>query len=293
MDNITEKPNSKSNELDLLSVEAILSLINDEDITVAHKITPLIPELALIINNVIEKLQNQGRLFYVGCGTSGRLGVLDAAECPPTFSVDSNIVQGIIAGGDDALVKSIENAEDSFSAGGEAVENKNISNQDIVIGISASGTATFVHGALSKSKSLGAYTILICCNKIVDQSYIDKILSIIVGPEIITGSTRMKAGTATKLVLNMISTVSMIKMNKVYNNLMVDLKVNNKKLKSRAVKIINEITGENIKKCESALIKSNGNVKISVIMLALDVDNKEAEQLLIKNNGSLKSILKQ
>ena len=241
MDKVTEKQNPKSKDLDTLSVNEILTVINNEDKLVSQCIENSIPIISELVQAVIDQFHNNGKLFYVGCGTSGRLGVLDAAECPPTFNVSSDLFNGIIAGGNDALVKSIENAEDSINMGKNSIINANINENDIVIGISASSTANFVVGALKESKKRGCLTALITFNKVKKERYIDYIISTIVGPEIISGSTRMKSGTATKMILNMISTSVMIKMNKTYGNLMVDLKVSNFKLLDRAVRIISRI----------------------------------------------------
>ena len=233
-----------------------------------------------------------GRIFYIGCGTSGRLGVLDASECPPTFGTEDDLVQGIIAGGYKALSKSVENAEDSYNDGFNIINEKKINNLDTVIGISASGRAPYVHGALNSAQGKGATTSLICCNEITDEKYINHLLPVVVGPEVITGSTRMKAGTATKMILNMISTTVMIKLNRVFGNLMVDLNVNNKKLFNRAISIIVQITKTNKKNAEKFLKKSDGNIKIAIIMILYNKTPKEAEGILMKHNNSLTQILK-
>ena len=241
--------------------------------------------------DIIKKIKRGGRIFYVGCGTSGRLGVLDASECPPTFGVEDDLVQGIIAGGYKALSKSIENAEDSFDDGYSIINKKNINQLDIVIGISASGTAPYVHGALSNASQKGAITALICCNENNNQDYIKHLLPIVVGPEVITGSTRMKAGTATKMILNMISTTVMVKLNKVFGNLMIDLKLNNKKLINRAVSIITQIAKIDKNKAEFLLSKANGNTKAAIIMAVHNKNFNQANSLLEKYNGNLGQII--
>ena len=292
MDNITEKQNPKSKRIGLLSVKEILRIINDEDKTVAKAISSEILKIELLVIDLVKSIKNGGKLFYVGCGTSGRLGVLDAAECPPTFSTSSDLVQGIIAGGDKALRISVENAEDSMQAGIDIIKEKKVSKKDVVIGISASGTAKYVLGALSEANNLGAITAMICCNKIKPSNPIKHLIPVIVGPEIISGSTRLKAGTATKMVLNMISTTAMIKLNKVYNNYMVDLKISNKKLYNRALKIIQNITFCSKIESEKILKKTNGNVKVAIIMIILGKDLHDAEYILDQFDGNLDEILK-
>tara|TARA_Y100001970_G_scaffold23435_1_gene27544 strand:- start:21523 stop:22395 length:873 start_codon:yes stop_codon:yes gene_type:complete len=290
MDNITEKQNSKSEKLNQLDPIEILRIINDEDKKVAVRVSEILPEINYLILDIIKKMKKGGRLFYVGCGTSGRLGVLDASECPPTFGVEHDLVQGIIAGGYKALSKSIENAEDSFNDGFNIISKKNISELDTVIGISASGTAPYVHGALSNSSEKGATTALICCNNHINHN-IDHLLSIVVGPEVVTGSTRMKAGTATKMILNMISTTVMVKLNKVFGNLMIDLKLNNKKLVNRSISIISKIARIDKNKAKTFLKKADGNIKVAIIMSVHNKSFKEAINLLQKYNGNLEQII--
>ena len=292
MDKITEKQNPKSNNLDLLSINEILYLINDEDKTISDAVRINIPLINKLIENIVKKIHDGGRIFYVGCGTSGRLGVLDASECPPTFSVDSSLVQGIIAGGDSALRKSIENAEDSFKEGSKQILLKKINCLDTVIGISANGNAEFVHGALKESYEHKALTALLTFNDIKKLNYIKHLIFINVGPEIIAGSTRLKAGTATKMILNMISTTSMIKLNKVYKNFMVDLSVSNKKLLNRAINIISSITKENHSKSKDLLDRSRGNVKSAIIMSILKVSYPISLELISEYNGDVRLILK-
>ena len=287
MDNITEKQNSKSENLNQLEVIDILDLINKEDRKIAQSVSSIMPKISYLIIDIISKMKENGRLFYVGCGTSGRLGVLDASECPPTFGVADDMVQGIIAGGYKALSKSVENAEDSYEDGYKIIDERKIIKSDIVIGISASGSASYVHGALNSAKKNGCTTALICCNKIKNESYIDHLLSVVVGPEIITGSTRMKAGTATKMVLNMISTTVMVKLNKVYGNLMIDLKLNNKKLVKRAISIIMNIVSVNQKTAESFLKKAGGNLRIAIIMIKYKKTFNQSEKMLDKFNFDL------
>ena len=292
MKKITESKNPLSNTLDLMSVSEIVKLISKEDIQVPKIINKNLDIINIVIRNVIDSLRNNGRLFYIGCGTSGRLGVLDASECPPTFKTDPSTVQGIIAGGYDALHKSIEGAEDSFSDGVEIVNKKNISQNDSVIGISASGTADYVLGALSEAKKVNAFTCLITFNEISEKySFVDQIISYNLGPEIISGSTRLKSGTATKMILNMISTTSMVKSNKVYKNYMVDLKVSNKKLKERALSIICEITKLKRENSLKLLNEAKNDVKIALVIHHCKISYNSASKLINSNNGNLRKIL--
>jgi len=292
MDNVTEKQNSKSKNLDQLEIVEILDIINREDQKVAISVSRILPKINFLILDIIKKMKKGGKIFYIGCGTSGRLGVLDASECPPTFGVEHDLVQGIIAGGYKALRKSVENAEDSYDDGFNIINEKKINKTDTVIGISASGTAPYVHGALYNSKQKGATTALICCNEGNNKKYISHLLSVIVGPEVITGSTRMKAGTATKMILNMISSTVMIKLNRVFGNLMIDLKLSNKKLFNRAISIIVQLTKSDEKKAENFLNRANGNVKIAIVMITYNKNFNESEDILMKHNGNLNLILR-
>ncbi len=292
MTKITETKNPQSNNLDNMSISKIIELMNIEDKRIPVIIGKNLHVIEKVINNVINSFESNGRLFYIGCGTSGRLGVLDASQCPPTFKTDPFLVQGVIAGGYGALSKSIEGAEDSFDDGKKIILDKKIKQSDVVIGISASGSAKFVLGALSKSFELGAYTSLITFNNFnEDDYYINDIISYNLGPEIISGSTRMKAGTATKMILNMISTTSMIKSNKVYKNYMVDLKVSNEKLKDRAINIISDITKLDIIKSSSLLKLAKNDVKVALVMNHTDLSYNSACELLKKNKGKLRNIL--
>ena len=292
MTKITETKNPQSNDLDNMSISKIIKLMNMEDKEIPKIIGQNLELIEKVIKNVINSFESNGRLFYIGCGTSGRLGVLDASECPPTFKTDPSLVQGIIAGGYGALSKSIEGAEDSFDDGEEIIIDEKIKQSDVVIGISASGSAKFVLGALSKAFELGAYTCLITFNSFnEDDSYIKDIISYNLGPEIISGSTRMKAGTATKMILNMISTTSMIKSNKVYKNYMVDLKVSNEKLKDRAINIISDITKLDIIKSSSLLKLAKNDVKVALVMNHTNLSYDSSCELLEKNKGKLRNIL--
>ena len=290
MKKITEKNNNKSNNIDSFSTKNILKTINSEDSNIPAVINKSINNIEKVVNGLVKVFNNNGKLFYVGCGTSGRLGILDAVECPPTFSTPIDMVQGIIAGGNKAIYESVENAEDSDIDAIKIVREK-ISNKDFVIAVSASGSANYVLAALKESNRLGAKTCLITCNVFKKEKFINHLIELIVGPEIISGSTRMKAGTATKMVLNMITTTSMIRINKTYGNYMVDLKVSNEKLKIRAVNIVKELTGLNIEKSEKILEKANNNVKAAIVMQRKNVDYDSSLVLLNKMNGNLRSII--
>ena len=292
MNKITEKNNPLSNNIDELSIHDILTIINNEDNKIPKIVEKHLCDIKRIIDSVINSFTQEGRLFYIGCGTSGRLGVLDAAECVPTFSCNEDMVQGVIAGGYKALYRSIEGAEDSYNDGYDILKSKKITEKDTIIGISASGTSPYVLAALEFSKSCNASTFLLTFNNIGKYKYIDKIISIIVGPEIISGSTRMKAGSAKKFILNMITTLSMIKINKTYKNLMIDLKVTNKKLMSRGVRIVSDITSLDYEDSLNILKKANCNVKIAVVMTILNISYEEAKNKVAINKGNLANSIK-
>ena len=290
-DKITEQQNSASSRIDEQSVLNILEIINGEDIGVPLIVQKSLPQIKTLIDALISRFKDGGRLFYVGSGTSGRLGVLDAAECPPTYSTDPEMVQGIIAGGYDALVRSIEGAEDYPEDGAQAVSDHNITANDTVLGITASSSTPFVLGALKQAKEIGALTGLIICNKPPQMDYVDHMISLIVGPEVITGSTRMKAGTATKLVLNMITTTLMVKLNKTYGNLMVDLKASNKKLWDRGARIISHLTRLDYDDSLQLLQSADGEVKTAIVMNKKNCTYEEGVKLLNNVRGSLTKAL--
>ena len=292
MNKITEEKNILSENIDILSIKEALEIINNQDKTIPLIINKHLDEIEILINMTVESLSNNGRLFYIGCGSSGRIGVLDASECPPTFNVDNKVVQGIIAGGDKALHTSVEGAEDIPENAINDLKAKSITKDDTVIGISASGSADYVLAGLKYAKKYNSNTALITFNNIDNHIFIDHTLSIIVGPEIIAGSTRMKAGTATKMILNMITTVSMIKIKKIFKNLMVDLKVSNKKLLDRAIRIVSELTKCDYEKSANLLKKANNNVKIAILMEKLQLDYKSSLKKLDFYNGNLRNALK-
>ena len=291
MDKITEQQNSLSKNFNNNSIFEIITLMNKEDASISLAINEQLNQIEQFILEIIKNIKKGGRLFYIGCGTSGRLGVLDASECPPTFSTDPNLVQGIIAGGYEALYQSIEGAEDSLDDGVEVIKNKDIKSNDIVLGISANGAANFVLGALEEAFKNGATTGLLTFNNIDKKKYINYLIPIITGPELISGSTRLKAGTATKMILNMITTTTMIKLNKTYNNFMVDLKVSNKKLLDRGIKIINNILGLDYKESKLLLNQSKGEVKTALAMHKLNCNYDIAKKKIDAVKGNLSKIL--
>ena len=290
-DKITEQQNSASANIDENSTLEILSIINNEDAGVALAIQNKLSEIEAFIKALIPRVKGGGRLFYVGSGTSGRLGVLDAAECPPTFSTSPTMVKGIIAGGYDALVGSIEGAEDNPTDGAKAIIDYGINSESTVLGITASSTTPFVLGALEKAKEFGAMTGLLLCNNPPKLEYVDHIISIIVGPEVISGSTRMKAGTATKMVLNMITTTLMIKLYKTYGNLMVDLKASNEKLWDRGTRIIQHLTDLSYDDSLKLLQSADGEVKTAIVMEKLKMEAGDTREKLNENKGSLRKVL--
>lgn len=284
---LTEQRNPRSFQIDTKSTEEILRIINTEDKTIPTIVEKSIPDLVPLIDCLVSIFQKNGRLFYIGAGTSGRLGVLDASECPPTYGVSPEMVQGFIAGGDTALRKSVENAEDSAEQGIAQLQSANFSSNDMLIGITASGSAPYVIGTMEYARSLGSPVGAISCNPdSLTFSHADYAICIPVGPEIIAGSTRMKAGTAQKLVLNMISTTAMIKLGKVYNNFMIDLVPVNAKLIKRSIRLISEITACTIEKATHYFEQSGKNIRTAIIMASLEIKKSEAESLLsgAKNN---------
>lgn len=288
---ITEARNTKSMDMDTMPVYKLLKLMNDEDKTVPYSVEKVLPEIEKAVLCVINSFEQGGRLIYIGAGTSGRLGVLDAVECPPTFGVSSNTVIGLIAGGEKAFVQAQEGAEDSINLAMEELKSINLQTEDIVCAIAASGRTPYCIGGLQYAKSIGCKTIAIACNKNSEiGKNADLAIEVEVGPEVLTGSTRLKAGTAQKLILNMISTVAMTGIGKVYENLMVDLKVTNEKLLERAKKNVIQITGCTSKDAARLLKVSNNNVKLAIVMGLLDCSLEEAINHLKKSNGFIRKI---
>lgn len=279
--------------LDTLSTIRILELMHESDVEAFDAVGGILKDIARVVKKVRSRLLSGGRLFYIGAGTSGRLGILDAVECPPTFGTSPEMVQGIIAGGNDAIFKAKEYSEDDPSAGEKDLKEKNVSDHDAVIGITASGTTPYVHGALQFAKNTGSYTALITCNNesslinIVNDSIVIK-----VGPEILEGSTRLKAGTATKMVLNMISTAVMIGLGRVMGNRMISVHTGSSKLHKRAVGIIRDLCGISEYKAKELLEKAGGKTPVAVIMGKIGLGKIKAERILDENDGDIKKALK-
>lgn len=282
----TEKRNENTLHIDELPTFEIVRLINDEDKKVASAVEKELDHIAKAVDAIADRLQNDGRLIYIGCGTSGRLGVLDAVECPPTYSTPPEMVEGLLAGGYQAMFKAVEGAEDNPELGVEDLKKINFTKNDILVGIAASGRTPYVIGAMKYAKSLGATILGVTCCK---DSEIDRLADIGIapmpGPEVITGSTRMKSGTAQKMVLNMLSTAAMIKLGKVYGNLMVDVKPSNRKLIDRCVSIVRNATGISQKEAEAVLDKCDYRPKIAIVMIENKLDEQSAIEELERAGG--------
>jgi len=288
----TERRNRASEGIDRLDSLGIVRLINGQDMLIAPAVAKCAKQIAAAVDVIVERFQRGGRLFYVGAGTSGRLGVLDASECPPTYGVKRTMVQGIIAGGPRALVRSIEGAEDDPTAAVAELKKRKLSERDTVVGIAASGVTPVVRGALVYARDLGAATALITCSpEAKGHIPADIVLNPVVGPEVVTGSTRMKAGTATKLVLNTLTTAAMIRIGKVYGNLMVDLRATNAKLRDRAVRIVVAATGATKARAAKLLDQADGHAKTAILMHLRDVDAPTAKKLLKQARGQLRAAL--
>jgi len=290
---LTEKRNPKTKEIDKLSPKEILHLINEEDKKVLRAVRKAIPDIEKVVRIYVETIRGGGRVFYVGAGTSGRLGVLDAAELPPTFGTPYWMVQGIIAGGYGALLRALEGAEDNKEYGELDLKERGVCSKDFVIGLAASKRTPYVLGALNYARKVGARTALITAIPKKEIEFrVDVIVSAVVGPEVIMGSTRMKAGTAEKLILNMISTTSMIMLGKVYENMMVDLMATSKKLEERSKRTIMIVTGVDYDEAERILKEAGGSVKKAICMIMASCDSKKAESALLKAGGFLREALR-
>ncbi len=290
---ITEQRNPNSLGIDSKSTAEIIHIFNQEDRKALEAVEKESINIEKTIEIIVNVFRNGGRLFYVGAGTSGRLGVIDSAECPPTFGTDPSLVQGIIAGGDSALRRSVEGAEDHLEDGAAAILAHGVKAGDVVMGITTSGRTPYVIGAVQEAHRIGARTIFFSCNPPSEtlNQFVDVFITPIVGPEIITGSTRLKAGTATKLTLNILTSVAMIKLGKVYNNLMVDVKAWNTKLVDRAKRIIAKITEVDYNTAGEFLNQANNSAKVAIIMIEKNVDADEAIRLLEKNDGFLRNLV--
>ncbi len=291
---ITEQRNPNSMQIDTLSAYEIVQIINNEDKQVPLAIEKVLPQIAQAVEKIVEAFQQGGRLVYIGAGTSGRLGVLDASECPPTFGVSPEMVKGIIAGGERALRHPIEGAEDNKEAGKQDLQAVEFSQKDVLVGIAASGRTPYVLGALAYAKELGATTVSIASNPNSAMSQIaDIVIDTVVGAEVLTGSSRMKSGTAQKLVLNMLTTASMILIGKCYQNLMVDVQASNQKLVARAIRIVMQATECSREIAETTLALAENNAKLAIMMILADLDKDGAEQLLMQHQGKLQQALTQ
>lgn len=288
----TEKRNKNSLNIDKLSTKEIIEIINNEDKTVANAVEKELGNISKAIDGIYEKLSKGGRLIYIGAGTSGRLGVLDASECPPTYGVDFELVQGIMAGGQSAMFKAKEGAEDSRELAVEDLKNIDFNEKDSLVGLAASGRTPYVLGALEYANKIGAFTSSVCCVKDGEISKLAKVgIEVVCGPEVVTGSTRMKAGTAQKLVLNMISTTVMIKSGKVFGNLMIDVKATNEKLVERAKRIIIMSTDCSRDIATEYFEKSGRNVKVAIFMILSGMTKEESIRLIEGNSGNISKAL--
>lgn len=290
----TEMRNQASERLDQMSALETVTLMNEEDQKVALAVKAALGDVAKAVEVIAAALQRGGRLLYFGAGTSGRLGVLDASECPPTFGTPPGMVQGVIAGGPAALVEAIEGAEDSLELGREDVQRIGVTSQDVVVGIAASGRTPYVIGVLEEARRRQAKTIALSCNPEPDISQgVDIAINLIVGPEVVTGSTRLKAGTATKMVLNMLTTASMVQLGKVYGNLMVHLQATNQKLRVRAKQMVMQATGAGSEEAERLIAEASGDVRVAIVMKLAGLTKEQAAQRLHRAAGRVRQAIEQ
>lgn len=290
----TETRNANSMGLDQMGIHEAVVLMNQEDRHVPEAIEQALPEIEQAIEFIVDSFKQGGRLIYMGAGTSGRLGVLDAAECVPTFNTPPEMVVGLIAGGDKAMLQAVEGAEDSVEFGREDLIQLNLTEKDTVVGIAASGRTPYVKGGLAYATDVGASTVSIACNKGAEISeYSQVAIEVDAGAEVLTGSTRLKAGTAQKLILNMLSTVSMVQIGKVYKNLMVDVQPTNEKLEERSKRIIMQATECDYEVAEKAFQHAGNNVKLAIVMVLTDNDVSSAKELLSHNNGFIREAIKE
>ncbi len=288
----TETRNAKSMNLDSLTALEIVELMNAEDALLADAISTEKQAIAEAIEAIVASFRAGARLFYIGAGTSGRLGVLDASECPPTFNTPAEMVVGIIAGGDGALRRAIEGAEDSLTQAAEDLVKHNFSSSDTLVGIASSGGTPYVLGGLDYARQCGAVTVGVTCNaNSTLHSHADIVIAPVVGPEVLSGSTRLKAGTATKMVLNMLTTGAMVRIGKTYGNLMVDLRASNTKLRRRSIRIVGEVTGLAANDAEQLLAKCDGEVKTAIVSHLCSVDSVAARERLSRADGRLREAL--
>ena len=291
---ITESINPSTVQIDALGTLALVRAINDQDALVAQAVRAELPAIARAVDGITARLKRGGRLIYVGAGTSGRLGMLDASECPPTFGVSPDLVRAVIAGGDRALREAAEGAEDDPAAGAQAMVDEQVGEADAVVGITASGRTPFVIGAVRLAHDRGALTVGLVCNRPSElDPLVEVIIAPLVGPEVIGGSTRMKAGTAHKMVLNMLSTATMIRLGKTYGNLMVDLKATNAKLRQRARRLVALACGIDAAQAETALAHCDGEVKTAIVMVKLNLSADEARARLAVCGGFIRRALEE
>lgn len=289
---ITEQPNEDTTHIDQLDSLSIMTMINNEDQQIAGKIHELLPLIAEAADMIVASFQQGGKLFYIGAGTSGRIGILDASECPPTYGTDPSMVQGIIAGGFQAIKDPVEGAEDNEQLGAADIDQHLIGTHDTVIGIAASGRTPYVLGAMKQAQQRGAQVIGLCNNPHTPMAQIAKLtIEAVMGPEVVMGSTRMKSGTAQKMILNMLTTTAMIRMGKVYRNLMVDLNPSNEKLVYRAKRIIYLATGATDEQIETAFTAANGHVKTAIVMIEANLNADEARQRLTLATGFVRKAI--
>lgn len=289
---LTEQQNPRTVNLDQMTPLQIVQTMNEEDASVARAVAQALPQIAAAVEAITARMRRGGRLLYIGAGTSGRLGVLDAVECVPTFGVPPELVVGIIAGGDRAFMRAVEGAEDDADGGRRDLAAHNAGALDSVVGIAASGSTPYVLGALEYAKALGALTVGVACNTEAPVTLRAEIgIEVAAGPEVLTGSTRLKAGTAQKMVLNMLSTAVMVGLGKVYGNLMVDVQITNAKLAARARRIVMQISGADATAADAALKEAGGHAKTAIVMIARSVDAQEARALLVAHNDRLREII--
>jgi len=288
----TEAVDASMGDLDLRSTDELVLSMNDEDAAVPAAVRAAAPAIARAVDGITERMRGGGRLIYIGAGTSGRLGVLDASECPPTFGIDPSRVVGLIAGGDSALRLSVESAEDGAAGGRATVDEAGIGADDVLVGIAASGRTPFVVGALERGREVGALTVAVACNagsRIGEVA--DIAIEVVVGPEFIAGSTRLKSGTAEKLVLNMLSTLTMVKLGKTYGNVMIDVRATNDKLRARAQRTVMTVTGCGADEATAALAAADGSAKTAALMLLSGLSAADAEARLAQSDGVLRASL--
>ncbi len=290
----TEKRNPKTMELDGFSIDELLKTMNEEDATIPLAIRDALGSISQVVSTCLSTIENGGRIFYVGAGTSGRLAIIDAVELIPTFNAPTDLFIPIMAGGTAATFKAVEGSEDNASSGEKEIIDRGVKEGDFIIGITASGRTPFVGGALRKGKEIGCPTALICNVRAPEiASLADTVISVVTGPEVLTGSTRLKAGTAQKMVLNMISTATMVKTGKVFQNLMIDVVVLNEKLRERAIKIVMESTGESAERAKTELEKSKWKAKQAILQIINDLSPEQAQEALERHGGFLRRAMKE